>query len=88
MSCVGEAGFEPATSSVSGKRDYRCATRPLSCQWSRNLRPGTVYHVGYIVCLGIGVFIGAYFGLKFGGVRALYRLGQTELGERRRRAKV
>jgi hypothetical protein len=42
--------------------------------------------VAYLVVLGIGIWIGAVAGLKYGARRAFTRLGRAEHGERMRRS--
>lgn len=43
-------------------------------------------HVGTLILVILALLIGIRIGIYFGGARALWRLGQFEYGERRRRA--
>jgi hypothetical protein len=42
--------------------------------------------VGFFIGLGIGLAVGGFYGLRWGGVRAFYRLGRYEHTERMRRS--
>lgn len=44
--------------------------------------------MGIFILLVIAFGSGIWIGLRLGGYRALYRLGRTELGERRKRSGV
>jgi hypothetical protein len=82
-SCVGVPGVEPGTSSVSGKRAFRCATRPCL---ARSKETGTVEYVGFLIIVIIVAALAFGAGLKAGGHVAVRRIRDFEHVERVRRA--